>query len=165
MKPGDRVAAIDDDLEGIVKKIDNQLVYFTTDDGFTMQLPADKVVVIDSLLDEKLKKTPVTSKESVFKNKFVRKSIDKPVFDLHIEKIQAKHHHLNAGQMLEIQLNEVKRIIHKMKRKHYKEFVLIHGEGKGVLRREIQKILRQNALKYTDASYQKYGHGAILVII
>ena len=164
MKPGDRVASIDDDLEGVVEKIDNQIVYFTTDEGFAMQLPVDKVVVIDSFLDEILKKTSIRPKETSSKKTPPNKSTNKPVFDLHIEKIQPKHHHLSPAQKLEIQLNEVRRIIHLLKRKHYPEFVLIHGEGKGVLKQEIEKILRQSGLKFIDASYRTYGNGAILVI-
>ena len=164
MKPGDRVAAIDDNLEGFVEKIDNQIVYFTTDEGFTMQLPVDKVVVIDNFLDENLKQASIRPKETSSKKTPRSKSTNKPVFDLHIEKLQPKHHHLSSVQKLEIQLNEVRRIIHKMKRKHYPEFVLIHGEGKGVLKRKIEKILRQNNFKYTDASYREFGNGAILVI-
>ena len=164
MKPGDRIAAIDDDLEGIVKKIDTQIVYFITDEGFTMQLPVDKVVVIDNFLDENLKQASIRPKETSSKKTPRSKSTNRPVFDLHIEKLQPKHRHLSPAQKLDVQLNEVKRIINKMKRKHYPEFVLIHGEGKGVLKREIEKILRQNNLKHTDASYREFGNGAVLVI-
>ena len=164
IKVGDRIAAIDDNLEGFVEKIDNQVVYFTTDEGFAMQLPVDKVVIIDNSLEDILKKTSIQPKETSSKKTPRSKSTNKPVFDLHIEKIQPKHHHLSSVQKLEIQLNEIRRIIHRMKRKHYPEFVLIHGEGKGVLKHEIEKILRQNNLKYTDASYREFGNGAILVI-
>jgi len=161
IKVGDRVSVIDDNLEGIVENVENQTVFFTTDEGFTMQFPVEKVVVIGNILDTVNLRKP--------KEKFVKKtekqdSKNPPVFDLHIEKLQVKHHHLSSAQKLEIQLNEVKRIIHRMKRKHYKEFILIHGEGKGVLRKEIEKILRQNGLKYTDAAYHEYGNGGILVI-
>jgi len=164
MKPGDRVASIDDDLEGVVEKIDNQIVYFTTNEGFTMQLPVNKVIIIDNFLEDILKNTTIRPKKTSSKKTPHNKSTNKPVFDLHIEKIQPKHHHLSPTQKLEIQLNEVRRIIHLLKRKHYTEFVLIHGEGKGVLKEEIEKILRQNNLKYTDASFHTYGNGAILVI-
>jgi len=164
MKSGDRVSAIDDNLEGIIEKIDNKMVYFTTDEGFMMQLPVDKVVVIDDFLEKILKKTSIRPKETSSKKPSRSISTNKPVFDLHIEKIQPKHHHLSPAQKLEMQLNEVRRLIHLLKRKHYTEFVLIHGEGKGILKREIEKILRQTNLKYTDASYRTYGNGAILVI-
>ena len=164
IKVGDKVSAIDDNLEGIVEKVENQTVFFITEDGFTMQLPVKKVVVIDVFLDEKLQEKRFIPKDKTDKKPAKQTSEKTPVFDLHIEKIQPRHHHLNAGQKLEIQRNEVKRIINRMKRKHYKEFVLIHGKGKGVLRKEIEKILRQSGLSYTDASYREYGNGAVLVI-
>ncbi len=161
MKRGDRISAIDDNLEGTVEKIENQMVFFKTDDGFTLQLPIEKVVAIGNILDTINLHKP--------KEKLVKKTIKQdynkiPVFDLHIEKLQAKHHHLSPAQKLEMQLNEVKRILQEMKRKHHKEFILIHGEGKGVLRKEIEKILRHNGFKYMDASYHKFGNGGILVI-
>jgi len=159
-KIGNKVMVIDDDLEGIVDKIEGDTVFFTTNEGFQYHFHKDKLVVIGndlSVTKVEIKDTP---------NKFEKntRSDKTPVYDLHIDKILQRHQHLNAGQKLQIQLEEVHRILNKVRRQHYKEFVLIHGEGRGVLRKEIEKILKQKGYKFSDASYQKYGHGAILVI-
>jgi dsDNA-specific endonuclease/ATPase MutS2 len=166
MKIGDKIAVIDDRLEGIVTAVSENNIHFETDEGFQYIYPMDKVVVIASELQEKLNKQKIISKDKDGKlqQKKKYKQNEIPVFDLHIEKIQARHKHLSVAMILEIQMKEVERIIHKMKRSHYKQFILIHGEGKGILRKEIVKVLKYKGLTYTDASYQKYGNGAILVI-
>ena len=164
MKIGDRVSVIDDNLEGIVVKISNNLVTFEDDNGFEYDYPTKKLVVINNALNLDLFGQKITLDK---KGKSIKKSsstVKIPVYDLHIEKLQHKHLHLSSGQKLEIQLKEAQRILQKFQRQHYRELVLIHGEGKGVLRQEIEKILRQKGFQFTDASYQKYGNGGILVL-
>jgi dsDNA-specific endonuclease/ATPase MutS2 len=45
------------------------------------------------------------------------------------------------------------------------KIILIHGNGKGVLKNEILKLLKSNfsTYKISDASMQKYGTGALEV--
>jgi len=164
MKIGDRVAVVDDDLEGVVTNISNNLVTFKDENGFEYEYPAHKLVVVDNTLNLNLfgQKIPFDkNKKPLQKSSGVVKT---PVYDLHIEKLLAKYQHLSAGQKLDIQLQEVRRILQRFKRQHYRELVLIHGQGRGVLRQEIEKILRRQNFQFTDASYQKYGSGAILVL-
>lgn len=164
MKIGDTIAVIDEDLEGRVTSIGQDEVYFETSEGFSYHYPKEKVVVISLELSAQLYQTPVKPKDFIISNAQAKTPEKIPVFDLHIEKILAKHQHLSAGQKLDIQLKEVQHILYKINRQHYKEFVLIHGQGKGVLRREIEKLLHQKGFAYSDASYRKYGQGAILVL-
>jgi len=164
MKIGDRVAVVDDDLEGVVTKISNNLVTFKDENGFEYEYPVKDLVVINNALNLDLFGQKITLDK---KKKSLQKSsgtVKTPVYDLHIEKLQAKHRHLSSGQKLDIQLQEVRRILQRFKRQHYRELVLIHGQGRGVLRQEIEKILRQQNFQFTDASYQKYGSGAILIL-
>ncbi len=164
MKIGDVIAVIDDDLEGTVTNIIQDEVYFETSEGFSYRYPKKKVVVISQELGAQLYGTPVKSKDFKTSNIRAKASEKTPVFDLHIEKILTKHQHLSPGHKLDLQLKEVQNILHKISRQHYKEFVLIHGQGKGVLRHEIEKLLHQKGFAYSDASYRKYGQGAILVL-
>ena len=161
---GDKISVIDDDLEGVVTKVDGDTIQFETTEGFLFNYDARKVVVIGNLLQENLKKKQAIQKDKP-KATPHKKSVKTPVFDLHIEKIQPKHQHLSAGHKLQIQLDEAQRIIHRHKNKHYKELVLIHGQGKGVLRSKIIELLKKNNLSYIDADYIKYGTGALLVIL
>jgi DNA-nicking Smr family endonuclease len=45
------------------------------------------------------------------------------------------------------------------------KFIAIHGVGKGVLRNEIRQLIKQEGLKFQDASYQRYGYGATEVLM
>jgi dsDNA-specific endonuclease/ATPase MutS2 len=43
--------------------------------------------------------------------------------------------------------------------------IFIHGIGEGVLKRELQYLLKKYPVDFYDASYQKYGLGATEVYI
>jgi len=164
MKPGDRIAVIDDELEGIVTEINGNQITFESPEGFTYTYSKEKVVVVAPDFQQKIERQKIQPKEPPKATQKKKATRDKPVFDLHLDVIQQRHHHLSDAQKLEIQLQEVRRILHKMQVKNQKEFVLIHGVGAGVLRREILKILREKDYQYSDASYVKYGNGALLVL-
>ena len=164
MKIGDWVSVIDDQLEGKVVSIDENMISFESDDGFRYTYPRKKIVVIKSSIHNFLKNRNVHKKDKIKKTKKKISHSDKPVFDLHIEKIQSKHHHLSDNQKLEIQLQEIRRIFHKMQYKHYREFIMIHGIGKGILRSKIIQLVKEKNWDYSDASYQLYGGGALLII-
>jgi len=163
LKIGDKVAHIDDNLEGIVSKIDNHKVSFISDEGFVYTYDETKLVVISSDFETVINKQNIIKKDKKSRKKPIEKSI--PEFDLHIEKILSKHKHLSASDKLDIQKREIERILNKMKRSHHKEIILIHGHGKNVLKNELIKILKHKSLQYFDASYQKYGGGALRVIL
>ena len=164
MKPGDKVSVVDDILEGTVIEIIQNSVTFTDTDGFEHTYPIDRLVVIPKSGINLDKIKPPKKDNSNTSKKVSKKNQDTLVVDLHIEKLQAKHKHLDNNQILSIQLQEVKRKLFSFNNKHYQKLILIHGEGKGVLKREIEKILKQQHYDYTQASFQKYGTGAILVL-
>ncbi len=45
-KPGDKVELLDDDLSGIVQKVEDSEIEIKTEDGFIMSFPADHLVKI-----------------------------------------------------------------------------------------------------------------------
>ncbi len=48
-----------------------------------------------------------------------------------------------------------------------KNLTVVHGIGKGKLKKEIENILRDNehVIDFHDASYPKYGYGATEVLL
>jgi dsDNA-specific endonuclease/ATPase MutS2 len=69
-------------------------------------------------------------------------------------------------EMLNLQLDTAKRQLEFAIRKRIQKVVFIHGVGEGVLREELYTLFRRyDNLKYYDAEYQKYGHGATEVYI
>lgn len=87
--------------------------------------------------------------------------------DLHIDSLLDSTKGMSSGEMLEYQITYFKKIMADNERFTGKKIIFIHGKGDGVLRRaletELKKMGRGN--KYQQASFKKYGYGAILVIV
>ena len=68
--------------------------------------------------------------------------------------------------MLNIQLDTVKRQLEFAFSKKIQRIVFIHGVGEGVLRTELEYLLkRYDNIKFYDADFQKYGIGATEVYV
>lgn len=85
--------------------------------------------------------------------------------DLHVEKLQIRN--LASEHVLEMQLAKAKEVLIENKNKRGLKIILIHGNGKGILKSELIKLLKKqfSTYKIFDASMQKYGTGAIEVQI
>ena len=87
--------------------------------------------------------------------------------DLHIEELLETTAGMNAFDILNHQLDVVRRTIDENLKYKGKKIVFIHGKGEGVLRNAIMQELRKKYPRCLsqDASFQKYGFGATMVII
>ena len=87
--------------------------------------------------------------------------------DLHIEELVETTAGMNAFDMLNYQLDVVRRTMDENIRNKGMKIVFIHGKGDGVLRNAIAQELRKKYPRCLsqDASFQKYGFGATMVII
>ena len=164
MKIGDKVAHKDQDISGIILKIEGDFITIESEEGFEYTFNENDLVLLDNLMDNTLANQKLKPKEASIK-KLKKSSAKITEYDLHIEKIQLKYKHLSPDMILEIQVNEAERILHKLKKSHHKEIIFIHGHGKQILKKELIKLLKQTGYQYYDASYQKYGGGAIRVIL
>jgi len=86
--------------------------------------------------------------------------------DLHINKLTANHDGLDKFQKLTIQLESMKRYVDKAKSLRMDRVFLIHGVGKGRLKRDIAKYLEldNDILYYKNEYHPKYGFGATEVV-
>ena len=87
--------------------------------------------------------------------------------DLHIEELIETTSGMNAFDILNYQLDVVRRTLDENLKYKGKKIVFIHGKGDGVLRNAIGQELRKKYPRCLsqDASFQKYGLGATMVII
>lgn len=86
--------------------------------------------------------------------------------DLHIESIVEDHSKLSNAQILEKQTQLFIKCLESAMQERVQKVIFIHGVGNGVLKNEIQTILKQYPnVHYFDASMQKYGCGATEVLI
>ncbi len=154
---GDQVSLIDEEIKGIITAINGNEISIEDTDGFERTYHLNELIVYDKKLADD---TSLIWKD-IDKQSPEKVTNTKPdVIDLHNQ-----NSYLPKNKILENQLKVFKTNLNKAIGKRAQEIVFIHGKGEGVLRASIEKILRKNAIKFRDASYQKYGQGAIAVYL
>lgn len=169
---GDRVELLDDVLSGVVTKIEGEKVTIETDDGFPMTLKISEVVKVQSLyVDRRQLANAVKSKKEgakkpasvVSKKKMADKAL---VVDLHADKLTGTSNHMSDFDILNLQLQTADGQLKFAMRKNIRRVVFIHGVGRGVLRMELETLLRRfEGIEFYDADFAKYGMGATEVYI
>jgi len=84
------------------------------------------------------------------------------IIDLHIEKLSKSYRHLTKTHILLLQLKECQKSIEAAIKRKEKNMVVIHGIGKGKLKKEVFKLLMNyNEVKNFKNEYNhRYGFGA-----
>lgn len=139
------------------------LIYdLVTDDKPTKEIFADADEITKVILEKK--KGDAAQKQQQPK---ITKGSDILEVDLHIDNLLETTAGMNSFDMLNYQLDVVRRTIEENIRYKGKKIVFIHGKGEGVLRNAIMQELRRKYPRCLsqDASFQKYGFGATMVII
>ncbi len=82
--------------------------------------------------------------------------------DLHIEKLVKNKRNLSHSEMLQIQLDAVRKALDNALLHRQQRLIIIHGLGRGVLREEVHKILSATPQveKFVNEYHGKYGFGA-----
>lgn len=89
------------------------------------------------------------------------------VVDLHIQELVDNTRGLSGADMLNLQIDEFRRVMDAHKGQKGCRIVFIHGKGEGVLRNALMKELnhRYKGNDVQDASFREYGFGATQVTI
>lgn len=87
--------------------------------------------------------------------------------DLHINELIDSTAGLKNADMLNYQLDTVRKIMKANSRRLGQKIIFIHGKGDGVLREAVRNLLKKewSACELQDASFREYGFGATLVTI
>lgn len=87
--------------------------------------------------------------------------------DLHIGELVDSLAGMTPKDMLELQLDTVRKTMASHSRRIGQKIVFIHGKGDGVLRKSVLELLKREYPKsdLQDASFREYGFGATLVTI
>lgn len=87
--------------------------------------------------------------------------------DLHAEQLLETTAGMNSFDILNYQLDVVRNTLNENIKYKNKRIVFIHGKGDGILRNAIAQELRRKYPRCIsqDASFQKYGFGATMVIV
>lgn len=87
--------------------------------------------------------------------------------DLHIEKLVRGYHHMDNAEMLHIQLSRFQQSLDQAIASGVDRFYVIHGNGKGKLKREIHTLLKtyKEVRSFNNDYHPKYAHGATEIIL
>ena len=174
---GDKVAVLDDDISGVVIKVQNNEISVKTTDDFVMTFFVNELVKINNSNDlsgffstqslgSVLKDKEEPKKRSFVKEKRSRKDEFVLEVDLHIEKLVPSKRGMSNYDILTLQMETAKRQLDFAIKNRMPKVVFIHGVGEGVLKAELDFMLgRYDTISFQDANYQKYGLGATEVYI
>lgn len=177
LNKGDKVAVLDEAINGVVLTVKGQEITIETEEGFVMSfLEKDLLKLNDTsdLMDsikriniEEIKKEKAIPKPRSFvKEKKDKHEVGVPEFDLHIEKLVKNKHGMSNYDILTLQAETAQRHIEFAIRNRIPKIVFIHGVGEGVLKAELDFLLgRYDNVDFQEANYQKYGQGATEVFI
>jgi dsDNA-specific endonuclease/ATPase MutS2 len=169
---GDKVSVLDEAIDGKVVEVKNNEITIETLDGFLMKYSVNELIKLNnskeldsfngsSFLAPKNIDVNPPKKYNVpqFKSDKIEKGV--PEFDLHIEKLVKNFRGMNNFDILNLQTETAKRHIEFAIRNRIPKIVFIHGVGEGVLKAELDFVLkRYEMISFQDANYQKYGLGA-----
>lgn len=88
--------------------------------------------------------------------------------DLHIDELVDTTAGLSNADMLNLQVDEFRKVMDANLRSHGQKIVFIHGKGDGVLRQALMKELNyryKGKVEVQDASFREYGFGATQVTV
>lgn len=166
---GNIVRVIDEAIEGEIINISAQAITIRTIDDFDFEFQPHEIVVIkenqkelsrfsdinNSLLQEKLKES--TTKKSVFKRDKNEVILE---VDLHMEQLVPSTRNLDTFDILNYQIRHAKGKLEWAMAKRISKIIFIHGVGDGILKKELLGLLKRYPVRFTDASFKKYGYGA-----
>jgi len=174
---GDKVAVLDEAIEGEVIAVKNNEISIKTTDDFVMTFFVNELVKLQKTSDlnnlfssksisEVLKDKKEPIKRSFTKEKKSKKEEFVMEVDLHIEKLVQNFRGMSNFDILNIQMDTVKHKLEFAIKNRLPKMVLIHGVGEGVLKSEIEFFLsRYDNVVFQEANFQKYGFGATEVYI
>jgi dsDNA-specific endonuclease/ATPase MutS2 len=170
IKEGDHVALISDTTRGVViSLLPQKKALVLTNDGFenTYLLKELVKVLPQSKKLVEIHSVPVKDKPISKKTKISSKQQQKGMeVDLHIHELSDHWKHLTNGQIVQLQLDHLKRKMQYAMKNKLTKVIIIHGKGEGVLRAEVRNWLNGfDNVEYLDASYMEYGAGATEVKI
>lgn len=171
IKIGTKVSAINEDISGIVIDLGPEIT-IETEDGFSMKfLPNELVVEPEKWLNAQdlsgsIQKKALDKNVKKSKKSKPRQKSGTPlmIVDLHIEKLVKNPGRLEAWQILDIQLDSAKNQLEWALGKRKERIVFIHGIGEGVLKAELETLLRRyDEIRFYPANPAEFGAGALEV--
>lgn len=178
-KVGEKVAVLDDIIEGKVVEVFQNKIVIETSDGFSFDFLPNELVVIKENQSDLSKYSDISnedlfeeSKGSSNKKKGIqfksdlKKDKQPPMeVDLHIHNLVSSTRGMDNYDILTIQMETAKHKLEFAIRNRISKVVFIHGVGEGVLKSELEFMFKNYQVESYAASFKKYGLGATEVYI
>lgn len=168
-KPGDRVSFINENWKGVVTAVlPSGEITVKDESGFEISCRENEIVFLSDaasfgnienfrINQKHEKKVSPFSKEKKNTNEIWE-------VDLHYEELEEKEFLSGNHEKLSLQLKHFRKIMDIALQQGIKKVVFIHGVGKGILKQEIIREMKNyEGLKFYNAPQKQYGFGAIVV--
>lgn len=102
------------------------------------------------------------------KSKIFKYQIEKQVaeIDLHISALLDNYTKMSAHEILNYQLRHFDKMLDEAVINGFRKLIVIHGIGNGILKNAItNRVSQDESIQIQDASFAKYGYGAIELIL
>ncbi|WP_212113213.1 hypothetical protein [Candidatus Shikimatogenerans silvanidophilus] len=160
---GEKISILDKSINGIIKNfINNNLVTIINDFGFEEIYPIKKIVKnID--IKNYFKNNYKYKNEYKYKDNDNLKKKSLLIIDLHYKNIPKIYIKIKSN-IVEKQIYFAKKIIEKFFFKKNIKLILIHGNGKGILKKKLFNLLNNYKYKYNyNLKYYKYNNASIKI--
>ncbi|TWP24476.1 hypothetical protein ETU10_04330 [Apibacter muscae] len=166
---GNKVSIVDEQEHYTVKKINSDKVIVVDTYGFEHVYPKHKLLVVENnknLYYETLINDSITCKDSSeskekYKN-ILKKEVQVREIDLHIGHLIDNIKDIPPHKILQRQINQAVIEIEKARKDNLNKLILIHGKGKGILKKEIYELLKTiPKIEFLEADIVKYRFGAV----
>lgn len=187
-KKGDRIKLLDDNIKGVVEKVEGDKVFVENSFGFLEEYHVSEILMdidleedlperkegliveeIPKVVDKKIEKIPqarVESKKEIKKGpKKKAKKEPKPVLeiDLHYNKLELLNPKFNIDSILAKQMLALQERLERAREGGFDKVVVIHGKGEGVLENAVKEFCNERGYAFYDANYDKYQQGATVI--
>lgn len=166
MKIGDFVVFKNETDTGTIKEIISEgKIKITNSQGFDEIKLSSEIIVIDKNFNQvssygQIPKHEKQSNSLKFSKEKIKKTSSIKI-DLHIELLVEDFSKYTNEEIIKIQINYCEKQINKILRSNHKEFLVVHGIGMGVLKKEIHNLLNEFSLRY----YLSNDGGSTLVFV
>jgi dsDNA-specific endonuclease/ATPase MutS2 len=160
---GDKVSVLNENWIGKIIHLNTINAVIIDEFGLEYTFPLSELIPNKKNDLDNITTIPVKDKKTKKNNPLLKPKPTVLEVDLHLHEITDRDFNQTNFEKLTIQLNHVKSKINYAKKNNIQKIVFIHGIGTGKLKEELLHLLKQYNCTINDASYQKYGKGAIEV--
>lgn len=161
MKIGDKVSVLDEDLQGIIISIKEEIIGIRDEYGFVHHYPKEKLVEKNPSLYERMK---IQNKYEYTPQKSKKHAKNELLVDLHFDKMVPNPEDYESFERLFLQKEKLIETLDFCKANKIKKLEIIHGLGDGTLQKMVYDVLEnQVGLDFYNKEILHHQSGTVIV--